>query len=91
MDLFEEFCMIKDIKMHEAEPGKQFKTAVIEFFSQKDYLQFHECFQGCVYFDLALEVKPVFAHNPNQVLPQQYIDFTWFVWQSCRKALVQFE
>jgi hypothetical protein len=68
-----------------------FKTAKIQFYSQKDYHRFYEYYNGCQYFNRPLEVKPVTeAKQSDAVKAEQYIDFKWSVWQSCCKALVQY-
>ena len=73
------------------EPGKQTKSAVIFFNSQRDYYAFYDMFNECEYYGHTLKVSSIKKSKIDHVWEKQYVEFKWFVWQTHNKALVRFE
>ena len=91
-ELFEEFFILKDIKLKEPEAGKYFKSAEITFNSQRDYYKFQEYFNDVLFFDRYMTIKPIIGEAAEEALRQtHYIDFKWFVWKSHQKALIRYK
>ena len=66
------------------------KNAIIEFHSQKDYHRFHLYFNQCLFMDRYIDVAPISDTKAQGLKKEMYVRFSWYVWKSHRKAMVEY-